>query len=190
MYQEACAIWKLMCERYHDHGDDDEPPSPVESPPPSPTPGPARRRHSRHGSLPPPAKPASPLAKLSPAPAHTRAAPPPVSVSTAQVTRASPAPARARAAPPVSVSTAQVTRAPPQPRISVVLSKRHPGEWTMGDTLWGIEGVLLLLEDRYDVVDYIHTNRLPSACLLQSRERQVLDAFVTSRTYGIEDMNN
>ncbi|KAJ7823233.1 hypothetical protein B0H14DRAFT_2598042 [Mycena olivaceomarginata] len=123
---------------------------------------PARR--ARHASLPPAARPVTPLAKSLPPPTRSWATP-----------------------PPVPISPARVARAPPRPRISVVSSTRHPGEWTIGDILWGIEGTLLLFEDRYDVVDHIHINRLSSARLMQSRDRRLLEVFVGNGAYGTED---
>ncbi|KAJ7686745.1 hypothetical protein B0H14DRAFT_3534424 [Mycena olivaceomarginata] len=165
-YHGACQIWELMCERYHDHGDTKSPSSPVQSPPPSPTPVPRSppARRARHASLPPAARPVTPLAKSLPPPTRSWATP-----------------------PPVPISPARVARAPPRPRISLVSSTRHPGEWTIGDILWGIEGTLLLFEDRYDVVDHIHLNRLSSARLMQSRDRRLLEVFVGNGAYGTED---
>ncbi|KAJ7692649.1 hypothetical protein B0H14DRAFT_3531448 [Mycena olivaceomarginata] len=137
-----------MCERYHDHGDDNEPPSPVESPPPftdawacaaapfkawvPASTGQNRRLHWPNYRPPllvrEPHRPLCRSQRLRLPEPHLRLL------------------VRELHPPPVSVSTAQVTRAPPQPRISVVSSKRHPGEVDDGgDTLWGIEGFCFCL---------------------------------------------
>jgi hypothetical protein len=33
--------------------------------------------------------------------------------------------------------------------MQVMGSMRNPGAWRVGDSLWGVEGELLLFEDRY-----------------------------------------
>ncbi|KAJ7346455.1 hypothetical protein DFH08DRAFT_809369 [Mycena albidolilacea] len=144
-----------MCERYYDHGDTKSPLSPVQSPPPLPTPVPRSppARRARHASLPPAARPVTPLAKSLPPPTRSWATP-----------------------PPVLISPARVARALPRPRISLVTSTRHPGKWTIGDILWGIEGTLLLFEDR-----------LSSARLMQSRDHRLSEVFVGNGAYGTED---
>ncbi|KAJ7841070.1 hypothetical protein B0H14DRAFT_2587087 [Mycena olivaceomarginata] len=138
-YLEACAIWKLMCERYHDHGDDDEPPSPVESPPPSPTPGPARQ---------------------APFKAWVPASTGQTGVSTGQIHR----PPLLVREPHRPLCRSQRLRLP-EPHLRLLSPSHNPasqssrqngtqasGRW--GDTLWGIEGVLLLFEDRYEREGY------------------------------------
>ncbi|KAJ7789815.1 hypothetical protein B0H14DRAFT_3502544 [Mycena olivaceomarginata] len=158
-YTEAINICDLMGAQYHQHEDDSPTSSVAESPPPSPTlpssPVVSPVRAFRHSSLPP-----TPVAKT---PSRTSAVarvvasssksgciavPPIVAVAAHRLpaTYRSPSPsplksARITAVTGPSTSTGPVTK--------VMGSVRNPGAWRVGDSLWGVEGELLLLEDRY-----------------------------------------
>ncbi|KAJ7819038.1 hypothetical protein B0H14DRAFT_3473343 [Mycena olivaceomarginata] len=71
--------------------------------------------------------------------------------------------------------------------IAIVESTRHPSSWRAGETLWGIQGTHLLFEDRYDAVDHIYVKRLSPAHLMESRNRQELEAFVRMLPYEGQD---
>jgi hypothetical protein len=143
-WDEAVAVWDDMCQKYHQHDNDDN--SAVESPPSSPS----------------PSSPSS----LASSPRLPRS-PPAVAVSQclARVSARgdiSPSKSIPRHGPVASSASKSVARAPPfpspssagrQPTIALgprrVVSTRNPGVWAVGETLWGIEGVALFFEDRY-----------------------------------------
>ncbi|KAJ6509610.1 hypothetical protein DFH09DRAFT_1100884 [Mycena vulgaris] len=60
-----------------------------------------------------------------------------------------------------------------------VFSTENPGVWKFGDQLWGIEGLLLLFEERYDAVDYILSKHLGTANLMSTLNSRKLITFIT-----------
>ncbi|KAJ7833335.1 hypothetical protein B0H14DRAFT_2591527 [Mycena olivaceomarginata] len=181
-YAEAILTWNDMCAAYHQHSNASSPPS-TPSPPPSP-PHLAPSAPARHVSL-----PASPILRQLP----VMAAPPAAvghhrspSLSPSKLARAPASSATPRRSSPT------VRVVPSASACRLVQSTRNPGEWRLGDTLWGIEGHTLLFEDsegvqgltvfsRYDLVDHIYAQRLSPARLMESRNRQRLEAFVQGR---------
>jgi hypothetical protein len=146
-YEDATAIWNEMCELYHNHDNGSPPPS---SPTPLPSPSPPHRT-----SLPPHTlAPRTPSRPTMSRPATARS--PPSAVR--------PTPSSARRVLPVAspLSTPPKRSSEPkrfQPTIPIVESTRHPVPWRPGETLWGIEGIHLLFEDRY-VRSSQHLNHL------------------------------
>ncbi|KAJ7840289.1 hypothetical protein B0H14DRAFT_3696538 [Mycena olivaceomarginata] len=170
-YSKAVDTWNLMCTQYHRHEDDSPASSVTESPPPSPTLPSSPVGAFRHSSLPP-----TPVAKT---PSRTSAAAriPPLDrrppIRSPSLSPSKSAHIAAVAGP--STSTAPV--------MQVMGSMRNPGAWRVGDSLWGLEGELLLFEDRYDAVDHIYTHHLSPAHVMETRNRRRLEAFVERRAY-------
>ncbi|KAJ7872364.1 hypothetical protein B0H14DRAFT_3439044 [Mycena olivaceomarginata] len=178
-YKEAVAIWNQMCEHYHHHEEDQysESSPPTSPPPPSPSPSPAP--HTPVRSFAPPAIRVAHQASLPLSPRST--------IPEAVYIRGSPRPSSSKSVgrrgsvgdPVASSSRHRQSSTPPlqvQPR-------RTGSEWREGETLWGIEGVPLLFEDRYDAVDHISAKQLSPARIMETCNHRKLEAFVEKRRY-------
>ncbi|KAJ7848831.1 hypothetical protein B0H14DRAFT_3452872 [Mycena olivaceomarginata] len=179
-YKDAVAIWNQMCEHYHHHDEDQSPETspPASPPPPSPSPSPVRRTPARSS-----APPAVRVAHPAPLPSSPRS-PVPEAVYIRGFSRPSSSKsAGATARLIIAPTPSSFGHQPPATPLSQVQSRRTPGEWREGAALWGIEGVPLLFEDRYDAVDHISAERLSPARIMETCNRRKLEAFVRKRQY-------
>ncbi|KAJ7830047.1 hypothetical protein B0H14DRAFT_3465085 [Mycena olivaceomarginata] len=186
-YDGAVAIWNKMCERYHTHDNSSPGSSPPESPAPSPSPpSPAPRtpRQTPSRPLPPPVVRVHQSAQSPTSPRSSRnpmLVPPAIRVAlpTSPSKSATPRVRTVLRSPPSAARPLQSRPAPPVK----VESQRHPGRWREGETLWGIEGIPLLFEDRYALIDHISAGTLSPARVMETRNRRKLEAFVGKRVY-------
>ncbi|KAJ7796849.1 hypothetical protein B0H14DRAFT_3494351 [Mycena olivaceomarginata] len=120
------------------------------------------RYHTHDNSSPgssPPESPAPSPSPPSPAPRTPRQTP----------SRPSPPPVFAQSDARASSYTSRLAHLPIEICHSAK-SQRHPGRWREGETLWGIEGIPLLFEDRYALIDHISAGTLSPARVMEMRE--------------------
>ncbi|KAJ7680097.1 hypothetical protein B0H14DRAFT_3679417 [Mycena olivaceomarginata] len=182
-YKEAVAIWNQMYEHYHhhekDHYSDSSPPA--SPPPPSPSPSPVP--HTPVWSFAPPAIRVAHQASLPLSPRST--------IPEAVYIRGSPCPSSSKSAgmrgsvrDPVASSSRHRQSSTPPLRVQ---PRRTGSEWREGETLWGIEGVPLLFEDRYNAVDHISAKRLSPVRIMETCNHRKLEAFVEKRRIKVGD---
>ncbi|KAK6996616.1 hypothetical protein R3P38DRAFT_3221660 [Favolaschia claudopus] len=151
-YEGAVAEWNRQCELYHDHANElgSDLSSLSESPPssllsmlslsPTAPPTPVLPNPSAHRKQPLALSPSLRMPTPHSAPSTPSRG--------SRITPASAnAPAPSRPSPVVSTRSSLSMSS-----IEVVPSTRIPGQWREGDTLWGIEGSMMLFEDRYDTI--------------------------------------
>ncbi|KAJ7201969.1 hypothetical protein B0H12DRAFT_1244103 [Mycena haematopus] len=159
-YASAVAIWNEMCAHYHTH--DSPEPSP---PPPSPSPSPPST---------PPRRPQVPAVRLPTAPtSYTSGARSPRSPVPA------PAPVFPRAS---STSTSTPTPSRRSTTRMPVITTIQPTSPRRSESriLWGIQGISRVFDDRYQMIDHMSSK---TACVMQTRNRRKLEAFIAQRPY-------
>ncbi|KAK7052717.1 hypothetical protein R3P38DRAFT_3173038 [Favolaschia claudopus] len=182
-YKAAVMEWNRQCQLYHRHSARE-----VDS-------------QSEFSSLDSPPSSLFSRLSLSTPLASPQAVPSPLRLPIPQSLPSTPSPpARSTHLTPVSRTPTSPMRSPPPQRnesrplparlplshhhdIPITPSSRSPGQWRDGDVLWGVEGTVILFEDRYDLIDHIYKFRLSPARVMESHNRDELEAFVSERQY-------